>query len=802
LTTQEANNRIASFGKNQIDANRRFSSAKLLLSQFMDPIMLLLLGATLLAMLLGQVIDSLIILGIVIPTALLGFYQERRAGLELLALTERVKLTARVYRDGKEVEVPTDLVVPDDLVILRLGSQIPADLELIESNQLLVDESVLTGESFAVEKNPPDQVYLGTHVAGGGAVGRVIATGRSTKYGELAQRLSARDSVTSFEKGSAEFGRFLMKVMLVLVIAIFIVNIFVQRSLFDSLLFSLALAVGLTPQFLTVIITISLTHGASKMAKQKVLVKRLDAIQNFGSMTVLCCDKTGTLTKGEVTLSGFNSVDGASSKRVLELAAINASTQLHYQNPMDSAVLLAAEENELNVSSTKALAEVPYDFVRRRLSVAVTDPAGDGKLLITKGAFIDVLALCTTANLNGNEVSLHEVREKLLADHEEQASKGNRVLLLATKKITSVENLSEQEVELTAEGMLIFVDPIKTGAVQSVEKLKELGMRVVVVTGDNPLTTARVSKEVGLQVEPFFTGAQVEEMSEQQLVEAAKNAAFFASVNPMQKERIIKAMSQVEESVGYFGDGINDSLALRAADVGISVENAVDVARESADIVLLAKDLDVLSDGVRIGRQTFANTMTYIRVTISASFGNVVSVVVAAAFLPFLPLLPMQILLLNFLSGFAHIAIATDRVDKEDLGRPKRWDLKSLRKFMLIFGFLSSAVDIFLYWLLVGVFDVAPEVFRSVWFIESLLSESVAMLVLRSKRPFWKSRPSTALIVFSILSGVVAIALTFTPVIGPTLGFGPSPLYLLGAVAVLLLGYALANEVVKRKFMV
>ena len=802
LTSQQAQTQLGVFGKNQIEANRRFSSAKLLLSQFTDPIMLLLLGATLLAMLLGQVIDSLIILGIVIPTALLGFFQERRAGLELMALTERVKLTAKVYRDGQEVEIPADLVVPGDIVVLRLGSQIPADLELVESNQLLVDESVLTGESFAVEKKVPDHVYLGTHVAGGGAIGKVVSTGRATKYGELAQKLAASDTMTSFEKGSAEFGRFLMKVMLVLVIAIFIVNIFVQRSLFDSLLFSLALAVGLTPQFLTVIITISLTHGASKMAKQKVLVKRLDAIQDFGSMTVLCCDKTGTLTKGEVKLDGFYSVDGATSQRVLELAAINSATQLHYENPMDSAVLAAAEENQLRVHNTKAIAEVPYDFVRRRLSVAVPNPSGEANLLITKGAFVDVLALCTTANLNGEIVNLHKVREKLVAEHQKQASQGNRVLLLATKQIDSSENLSEQEVELTAEGLLIFVDPIKPGAVQSVEKLKNLGIRVVVVTGDNPLTTAQVSKAVGLEAEPYFTGTQVEEMSEQQLMEAAKTAAFFASVNPMQKERIIKAMSEVEESVGYFGDGINDSLALRAADVGISVENAVDVARESSDIVLLAKDLDVLSDGVRIGRQTFANTMTYIRVTISASFGNVVSVVVAAAFLPFLPLLPMQILLLNFLSGFAHLAIATDRVDKEDLERPKRWDIKNLRKFMLIFGFLSSAVDIVLYWLLVGVFDVSPDVFRSVWFIESLLSEAVAMLVLRSKRPFWRSRPSWGLLVFSVLSGAVAIAITFMPVVGTTLGFAPSPIYLLGAVAVLLLGYALANEVVKRRFMV
>ena len=765
--------------------------------------MLLLLGATLLAMFLGQVIDSLIILGIVIPTALLGFFQERRAGLELLALTERVKLTTRVYRDGKEVEISAEELVPDDVVILRLGSQIPADLELIESTQLLVDESVLTGESFAVEKQVSEQVFLGTHVAGGGATGRVIATGRATKYGELAHRLATSDSTTSFEKGSAQFGRFLMKVMLVLVVAIFIVNIFVQRSLFDSLLFSLALAVGLTPQFLTVIITISLTHGASKMAKQKVLIKRLDAIQNFGSMTVLCCDKTGTLTQGEMTLQGFPDLTGKDSKRVLELAALNSATQLHYQNPIDNAVLAAAKTQSVLVENNKALAEVPYDFVRKRLSVAINQPGENAKtVLITKGAFIDVLALCSYANLAGQIVPIQQAKERLIADHDEQAKLGNRVLLLASKEISSTSDLASQEEGLTAEGLLIFVDPIKPGAAQSVEKLKALGIRMIVVTGDNPLTTARVTNEVGLKSEPYFTGAQIEEMSEQQLIEAAKSAAFFASVNPMQKERIIKALTSAEESVGYFGDGINDSLALRAADVGISVENAVDVARESADIVLLAKDLDVLSEGVRIGRATFANTMTYIRVTISASFGNVVSVVVAAAFLPFLPLLPMQILLLNFMSGFAHLAIATDRVDKEDLARPKSWDLKSIRRFMLIFGFLSSAVDIFLYAILVGILDVPPDVFRSIWFIESLISESVAMLVLRSKKPFWRSRPSTALWVSCLVIGLLAIAITYIPVVGSTLGFAPAPLHLLGVIAGLLIGYAFANEIFKRKFMI
>jgi len=423
-------------------------------------------------------------------------------------------------------------------------------------------------------------------------------------------------------------------------------------------------------------------------------------------------------------------------------------------------------------------------------------------VLITKGAFVDVLALCSYANSAGEVVPIQKVKEKLIADHDAQAKLGNRVLLLASKEISSTTDLASQEEGLTAEGLLIFVDPIKPGADQSVEKLKQLGIRMIVVTGDNPLTTARVTNEVGLKSEPYFTGAQIEEMSEQQLIEAAKSAAFFASVNPMQKERIIKALTSAEESVGYFGDGINDSLALRAADVGISVENAVDVARESADIVLLAKDLDVLSEGVRIGRATFANTMTYIRVTISASFGNVVSVVVAAAFLPFLPLLPMQILLLNFMSGFAHLAIATDRVDKEDLARPKSWDLKSIRRFMLIFGFLSSAVDIFLYAILVGVLDVPPDVFRSIWFIESLISESVAMLVLRSKKPFWRSRPSTALWVSCLVIGLLAIAITYTPVVGSTLGFAPAPLHLLGVIAVLLIGYAFANEIFKRKFMI
>ena len=801
LTSAQAKSQLEKFGPNEIRVDERNATLKLLLSQFTDPIMLLLLGATLLAMLLGEIADSLIILAIVIPTALLSFYQEHRAGEELKALLDRVKQRALVFRDSQLVEVGVDELVPDDVVSLKVGSQIPADLELLETNQLLIDESALTGESFPVEKNPAELVFLGTHVAGGSALARVVATGTNTKYGELAKRLASADQKTAFEQGAAQFGRFLMRVMVVLVVSIFVVNILVDRSLFDSLLFSLALAVGLTPQLLTVIITISLTRGAAKMAKERVLVKRLDAIQDFGSMTVLCSDKTGTLTMGDMQLVSWQDIEATDSKALLELAAMNSSSQTSYQNPIDLAILAAAKQQGLEVSS-RALAEVPYDFERRRLSVAVAMPGTSEQVLITKGAFADVLAICDFIRTKDGTKSIGEYRDQLIAQQTKHAGEGKRVLLLASKQISSHENLKDQENKLTAEGLLVFFDPIKPQAAESINILKKLGIRTVIVTGDNPITTAQVASEVGLPTEPFYIGNDIDQMGHDQLAEATKTAAFFAAVNPIQKERIIKAMGDTQETVGYFGDGINDALALRAADVGISVDNAVDVAKESADIVLLDKDLDVLSDGVRIGRSAFANTMTYIRVTISASFGNVVSVVVAAAFLPFLPLLPVQILLLNFLSDIPHIAIATDRVDDEDLVRPKSWEIKSLRRFMLIFGLLSTVVDIVLYWLLVGVFDVSAEEFRSVWFIESLLSELVAMLVLRTRRGFWQSKPGPILLIACLTFGAVAIAITYIPLTASLLGFGAPPIFFLGVVAALLALYAGANEIFKKRFMV
>lgn len=802
LTTAEAQSALAKYGPNEIRAKTRGETVKLLLSQFTDPIMLLLLGATFLALLLGEVADSLIILAIVIPTALLSFYQEHRAGKELAALLERVKLTARVFRDGQLIEVGTDLLVPGDVVELGVGSQIPADLELVETNQLQIDELTLTGESFPVEKRVTEKVFLGTYVAGGSAIGRVIATGTNTRFGEMAKRLGSANQTTSFEQGSAQFGRFLMKVMLVLVISIFIVNVLVNRSLFDSLLFSLALAVGLTPQLLTVIITISLTRGASRMAKQRVLIKRLDAIQDFGSMTVLCSDKTGTLTLGNMQLIEWKGLEGGSSSRVLELAAINASIQTSYQNPMDLAIIEAAKSEAIDGSKSQLLAEIPYDFERRRLSVVVKNPFADGKLLITKGSFVELLALCDSVRVGDKVLPLGQYREKLIEDQAREASEGKRVILLASKSLESDNQAEELENHLTAEGLLVFYDPIKPAAIESINKLKRLGIRTVIVTGDNPLTTARVAAEVGLNSEPYYTGDEIDRMGHEQLAEATKTAAFFAGVNPIQKERIIKAMTDTKETVGYFGDGINDALALRAADVGISVDNAVDVAKEAADIVLMDKDLGVLSEGVRIGRSAFANTMTYIRVTISASFGNVVSVVVAAAFLPFLPLLPVQILMLNFLSDIPHIAIATDSVDEEDLVRPKSWDMKSLRKFMLIFGLLSSVIDILLYWLLVGVFDVSPDVFRSVWFIESLLSELVAMLVLRTRRGFWRSKPGPVLLVACVIFGFVAIAITYLPFTASVLGFAQPPAVLLLMVVGLLVVYAFSNELLKKRFMI
>jgi P-type Mg2+ transporter len=698
--------------------------------------------------------------------------------------------------------VALDDIVPGDVVVLRAGDVVPGDAVVLESRSLTVDESALSGESFPAEKKPgvvpadaplsqrTDAVFLGTHVASGTGKVLVVATGRSTQYGVVAAELEGRDVTTKFERGLTAFGLLLVRAMAVLVTLIFVVNVLLHRPVADSLLFSLALAVGLTPQLLPAIVAISLSTGAREMARKKVIVKRLDAIEDIGAMTVLCTDKTGTLTVGAARFDDAVDADGASSTEVRDLARVNAALQQGFTNPLDAALLQGAHD----VQAVR-LDEVPYDFNRRRESVLVD---GTTPLLVTKGAYAEVLSICTRVREDGADVPLASVSDRVLKLFDRLCDEGSRVLALATRELPGRRNVTAtDEFDMTFRGLLIFADPPKPGAADAVGELATLGVAVRVITGDNRLAARHVARSVGLPADAVLTGDEIERLEDDELARRAATTFVFAEIEPLQKERIVKALRDAAETVGYLGDGINDAAALHAADVGISVDTAVDVAKQTAAIVLLEKDLSVVAHGVRLGRKTFANTMKYVRVTTSANFGNMLSMAAASVFLPFLPLLPRQILLLNFLTDIPGTTIAEDEVDPEQLERPRAWDIGAIRRFMIVFGTLSSVFDIATFVTLRVAFHAGAGLFRSAWFLESTATELVVMLVLRSNRPFWKSRPGRGLVLSSAVAAVVTGALPYSPLAGP-LGLVAVPGSIVLFLLVLTVVYALANDALKR----
>jgi len=802
LTSAEVAAALASSGPNTTTRKPQKPWWRLLLSQFTNPIVLILIGATIVSMLAGDVIDGLIILGIVIPSGLLGFWQEHRAGQTMQSLLKQIQINVEVIRDGVELAVPIEQIVRGDLVVLRAGDVIPADLRILEAKQLLVDQAALTGESFPVEKTTDPgsmELFFGSHVVSGWAKAVVTSTGQDTKYGELVTQLESRDPETGFERGTKAFGRMLLWSMLVLVSFLLVTNLLLHRSILESLLFSLALAVGITPQLLPVIVSVSLAAGARKMANQRVLVKRLDAIEDFGSINVLCTDKTGTLTHGVVSLDAALTPDGKASDRVMELALMNASLQTGFRNPLDEAIIQSASGK---VPTAILLSELAYDFERRRLSVLVQEESnsnGDGKvngastgLLVTKGAFSSVYPLCE-ANPQAQEL------------YESLSAAGNRVIALATKELSrapidgkiALTVADESNLELV--GLLAFLDPPKGDAGDAVAQLTSLGIDLYLITGDNPLAAKQIASQVGMKSDLVVTGTEFAAFDAEQRAFALKNSRVFAEFDPLQKQAVIQGLKDSGNTVGYFGDGINDSAALKIADVGISVDTAVDVAKSAAAIVLLDKSLHVVADGVRLGRRTFVNTMKYVRVAVSAAFGNVFSMAIADVFLPFLPMLPAQILLLNFLTDFPAITISSDNADSEDVAKPRGWRIAEIRRFMIVFGLLSSVFDICSFLLMTLVFKASPEVFRSGWFIESSLTELAVMLTLRTSRRFWKSTPSMALWLSSAVIAVVIIAIPYTP-IGSLLQLVPVPVDLLAGLALLTGLYVVLNEAVKKRF--
>lgn len=769
---------------------------RLLLRQFSSPIILILLAATLVSMVAGDTTDGLIILAIVIPSGLLGFWQEHRADRTMASLRSRLAIKTRVRRAGSIIEISVEDLTVGDVVLLSAGDIVPADLQLLTDEVIELDESAITGESFAAEKTMTgdSRIYYGSHVVNGKGEAKVTAVGVDTKFGGLVAELEKQDTVTAFELGITRFGRLLMRAMLLLVLAILAVNIFEQRPLIDSLLFALALAVGLTPQLLPVIISVSLSTGARQLARAKVLVKRLDSIEDFGSIDVLCTDKTGTLTIGAVRLDRCINSSGESSDEVALLARLNAKLQTGFVNPMDAAIETATDQlTEANLSGFRLLHELSYDFQRRRLSVAVERPDGV-KQLITKGAFESVLAVCPSAD-----------KDALRELFEDASRQGFRVLAVAAKTLphdTAQLTLADES-DLEFEGLLLFLDPPKPDAAAAIQDLKSLGIDLFLITGDNPLAAKHIGEQVGLDSSTVVTGVEFAQFSAAEKLAAIKNTRLFAEFDPLQKEQLVKLIRSQGHSVGYFGDGINDSAALKAADVGISVDTAVDVARQAASIVLLDRNLGVIAAGVRLGRRTFVNTMKYVRVGVSAAFGNVLSMAVAAIFLPFLPLLPSQILLLNFLTDFPAVMIAGDNVDREAVSKPREWDIREIRNFMLTFGLLSSVFDILTFAILKLGFNADAEQFRSGWFIESSMTELVVMLMLRTSRSmfsreFWMSKPGRGLLWSSVTVAATILVLPFTPV-APGLGLEPLPSWLVLTLLGLTGIYAILNDLLKRK---
>ena len=813
LQPAEAESRLKAYGPNVLKTQRQTTGLQLLLNQFKSPLVLILIFAAAVSIFMGEWTDAITVLAVVLGSTLLGFVQEYRAGNAVEKLRSQVTIKSSILRSGQPQLLPSEQVVPGDVVALSAGSLIPADGIVLEANDFFVNQAVLTGETFPTEKSPAmvaakaslaertNCVFMGTSVRSGTAQVLIVQTGKATVFGQIAERLSLRPSQTDFERGIQSFGYLLTQVMLVMVIIVLAINILLGKPPIDSLLFALALAVGLTPELLPAIISITLAHGAQQMAKRGVIVRRLNAIENFGSMDVLCTDKTGTLTEGVVQLDGALDLEGRPSAQVLRYTYLNAKFQTGINNPLDDAVITQAQKAGLDIGADKKIAEIPYDFGRKCLSV-VTANGQDEHTLITKGALNSILKICSHVQAGDGVHPLDDAqRAGIERRYSDWSNQGFRVLGVATKTITEKSDAYSRadETDLTLVGFLLFFDPPKADVKQVIVDLAQRGVQLKMITGDNEKVARHVAEAVNLPILGVLTGSALNDMSDEALWYAAERTTLFAEVDPNQKERIILALRKTRHVVGYMGDGINDAPALHAADVGISVDTAVDVAKDAADFVLLKQDLDILREGIDVGRVTFANTLKYILTTISANFGNMFSMAAASLFLPFLPLLASQILLNNFLSDIPATTLATDNVDPETVVRPRRWNTRFIRNYMVLFGLVSSIFDFLTFGVLLFLFRASPAEFRTGWFIESLLTELVIALVVRTRGLFFRSRPGTLLLTSTFIIIAMTLVLPYLP-LNFLFGFIPLPAPLMLTMIGLTLLYVLLTEIAKKYF--
>jgi Mg2+-importing ATPase len=820
LTSEEATNRLQTYGYNQLPQKKRRAGAVEFLYHLRNPLVFILLFAGLISGLIGKALDAGIIFAIVLISVVLDVYQETKAEKSAEMLKKRVVTTATVLRDGAKKEIPLSSLVPGDIIHLSAGDIVPADSRVISQKDLYVDQSGLTGESFPVEKTTTvttaagnvtiteasNYVFLGTSVVSGTAAAVAVRTGGSTEYGKIAEQLVGRAPETEFERGLRRFGFLITQVALVLVIFVFFTNAFLkpvvshqQTDILESLLFAVALAVGLTPELLPMIVSVNLSRGALEMSKKSVIVKRLASIQNFGNMDVLCTDKTGTLTENVITLVLHTDIEGKDSEKVLFYAFLNSHYETGLKSPLDDAVL---KYKQLDVKGFDKVDEVPFDFIRRRVSIVVEHEKG--RLMICKGALEEIARVCSHLELENKIVDLSsEQQKKMRENYHKLSSQGFRVLGVSYRRAEEKPSYSvKDEKDMIFLGFIAFMDPPKESSKESLQLLKKSGIELKILTGDNELVTGKVCEQLGFKIKGVVLGSEVAELQDAALARMVKRANVFARVSPAQKDRIMSALKRNGHVVGFLGDGINDATSMHTADVGISVENAVDVAKESADIILLQKDLTVLSAGALEGRKTFGNTMKYILMGISSNFGNMFSAAGASVFLPFVPMLPTQILLNNMLYDISEVAIPTDNVDQEYIQKPKRLDITYIRNFMLFFGPISSIFDFLTFFIMLQVFNGYANVslFRTAWFIESLCTQTLVIFAIRTRKSlFYKSRPSKALFLTSIIVVAIAVIFPLTP-LGIPFEFIAPPLKFFGILAGFVGAYLVLVEILKRLF--
>jgi Mg2+-importing ATPase len=809
LNEKEAKKRIAIYGLNDIPKRMEKSGISLLFSQFKDPLVLLLLAASIISYITGSIEESIIIIIILFIDCFLSFFQEYKSELALRKICKYLRYWSKVLRDGNLMQIDTRYLVPGDVVLIETGDRIPADLRLIEANNLEIDESIITGESYPVlkdasvilkEKIEPQEMkniaFMGTLVTNGKGKGIVISTGMKSTFGEIVGYLKSEEPLTNYQKNMRRLGEFLTGIVILGVIFIFIVNSFTGKKILDSLLFSLALAVGIVPEMLPVIITICLTRGATKMTKFGVITKKLAAIEDLGNMDVLCIDKTGTITQNKITLIDYIDLDGKKDVYIVEIASTALSVIEKkggfIGNPID--VAIGEFANSLKIKRYEAVEKIPFDFTRKRMSSVIKKD--DKLLLICKGSPESIISVCSKMKKKGKILDFDKKQiEKML---EELFKKGYRVIAVAEKIVEKKENYTkEDENNLTLIGFLCFSDPIKPGIKKIIDKFKSLGIEVKVLTGDNALIAEEVMKKVGVEIKGILSGAEINLMNEETLIKEVEKNNLFVRLTPEQKVRIVKALKKNGHTVGFLGDGANDAPALRYADVGISVENGVDVAKEASDIILTRKSIKIILDGVIEGRKTFGNTTKYILNTLSANLGNMISLAISSPFLNFLPLLPSQILLTNLISDGPLLSISTDKIDEEELKKPKHLNFNFIGKFCGLLGGISSIFDFatMTSFILIG---VSVSTFRTAWFLESVLSEILITFSIRTRKRFYKSKPSEILLLSSIIFALITLIIIYSP-IGALFEFVHLNLYFLFLIFLILLLYFSIVEFLKQK---